>query len=311
MTKFQRKDGEKATLLSQCGMSLFGCTGETMVTQGIYIQKAWSSEPLHCFCKRGVWVPSAPSQEHLIHCLDSCGVSLPFSISRIATLQRFGLCGINPTRTVHASDTQFFLLAKFPCKQFTVYGIVTIKRVDLNHPVTIVGISTEKNFILQCVGWIKREADTYHQVKEQKRTGKPIEVPKQDDQVEETGEQWVSSPTNLPVREDTRLPSSSEIPQPNLDTDSDVSYPSECSESSPAECQYEPIHQPFQVNQVSSELGVFSSDFIEPQTLISDPVTIQQPYSAQVMYSIPTLPPPTLTTELENLSPTGTFFFQN
>lgn len=311
MTKFQRKDGEKATLLSQCGMSLFGCTGETMVTQGIYIQKSWSSEPLRCFCKRGVWVPTAPSQEHFMHCLDSCGVTLPFSVPRISSLRRFGLCGINPTRTVHASDTQFFLLAKFPCKQFTVYGIVTIKRVDLNHPVTIVGITMEKNFILQCVGWIKSEADTYHQVKEQKRSGRTLEVPEQANQPEETVEQWVSSPESLPVYENPQVPPVSEIPQPYFDTDSDASYPSECSETSPAEPQFEVIQPCQQVNQINSGMCIFPPEFLEPQVILTDPATIQQPYPTHVMYNIPPLPPPPVVAEMEYLNPTNADGFPN
>lgn len=264
-----------------------------MVTQGIYIQKAWSSEPLRCFCKRGVWVPTAPSQDHFMHCLESCGVTLPFSVPRISLLRRFGLCGINPTRTVHASDTQFFLLAKFPCKQFTVYGIVTIKRVDLNHPVTIVGISTEKNYILQCVGWIKNEADCYHQVKEQRKKEKTLEVPVQASQAEETVEQWVSSPESVPVY--PRVSSVTEIPQPHFDTDSDTSYPQEFSEASPTECQCEHIPTYGQLNQRSSGLCVCSPECIEPQAITSDPATItQQLYPYHMMYNIP---PPLIATD--------------
>ena len=157
---FRRKDGKKAMLLSKCGESLFGCSGETLVTQGIYAPKLPSSS-LHCFCKRAVWVPHSVSHEHLVHNLESFCATLPFSVQKIASLHRFGLCGINPTRAGHAIDQQFLLLAKVPHKHFAVYGIVEIGQTSPTSVVYIENISTNKDDVLNCVEWIKSELSLF------------------------------------------------------------------------------------------------------------------------------------------------------
>ena len=156
MATFRRKDGEKATLLSKCGKSLFGCSGETFVTQGIYAPKSESGS-FQYFCKRAVWVPVSLSYEHFIHNLESFGATLPFSVQKVASFHRFGLCGINPTRAGHAIDQQFLLLAKVPHKHFVVYGIVEIRQTSPTSIVYIESITTSKDDILDCVNWMKSE----------------------------------------------------------------------------------------------------------------------------------------------------------
>ena len=154
MPMFIRKDGEKTTLLSKCGEFLFGCSGEMLVTQGIYIPKSFTPSPYHFICKRGVWVPDSLSHECLVHNLESFGASLPFSVQKVASFCRFGLCGVNPTRTVHANDKHFFLLAKVPHKQFAVYGIVDIGQACPSSPIFIERISTNRDVILKSVEWV-------------------------------------------------------------------------------------------------------------------------------------------------------------
>lgn len=284
MTKFQRKDGEKATLLSQCGMSLFGCTGETKVTQGIYLPKAWSPEPHHCFCKRGVWVPTAPSKECLIQYLQSCDPSLPFSIDRISNIRGFGLCGLSATRTVHATDTQFFLLAKYPWKKFTVYGIVNIERAEINNPVTITTISTDMELILQCVGWIRKEAENYHQVKEKKRRGKHVEVPMQVSHDDETVEQCVPTPENAQFDERLFNLSGQEVSQQNVDSESEASVnQSEYSEPSPADYSFQQVYQDNSVYQFNTRFG--------PSLLSFEPLTATVPEPALIQQQMPTPSP--------------------
>ena len=166
---FRRKNGEKAILLNKCGETLFGCPGELLVTQGIYVPKSLSSSPFHFICKRTVWAPVSISYECLVKHLTTFSVTLPFSVQRVASLHRFGLCGINPTRTVHAIDKQFLLLAKVPQKYFAIYGIVEISESGPRGLAFIESISINRDEILNCVNWMQREFTLYHLEKESKK----------------------------------------------------------------------------------------------------------------------------------------------
>ena len=133
-----------------------------MVTQGIYIPKSLAPSPHHFICKRGVWVPDSLSHECLVHHLESSGASLPFSVQKVVSFRRFGLCGVYPTRTVHANDKHFFLLAKVPYKQFAVYGIVDIGQACPSSPIFIERISTNRDVILKSVEWVLNECALHH-----------------------------------------------------------------------------------------------------------------------------------------------------
>ena len=163
---FRKKNGEKASLLSKCGDSLFGCSGELLPTQGIYVPKSLSTSSSCLICKRTVWVPHSLSHECLAKHLESFGATLPFSVQRVASLHRFGLCGITPTRTIHAIDKQFLLLARVPHKYFEVYGIVEIRQPSPQSLLFVENISTTKDDIMKCVEWIHHEFAFYQDLRE-------------------------------------------------------------------------------------------------------------------------------------------------
>ena len=167
----EREYCEKTTLLNKCGEALFGCSGELLVTQGIYVPKSLTSSSSHCLCKRTVWVPDSLSLECLAKYLGSFGATLPFSVHRVASLHRFGLCGVNPTRTAYAKDKHFFLLAKVPHNQFAVYGIVEIRQIHPKRTIIIINISTTKEDVLSSVEWIKSDTTLYHLSKNPKNKG--------------------------------------------------------------------------------------------------------------------------------------------
>ena len=167
----RKKNGEKATLLSKCGDSLFGCSGELLPTQGIYVPKSLSTSSSCFICKRTVWVPHSISHECLAKHLESFGATLPFSIQRVASLHRFGLCGISPTRSLRAIDRQFLLLAKVPHKYFAVYGIVEIRQPSFQGVIFIENISTTKDDIMKCVEWIHNELAFYQDSRETSSQG--------------------------------------------------------------------------------------------------------------------------------------------
>ena len=158
----EREYCEKTTLLNKCGETLFGCSGELLITQGIYVPKSLTSSSSQCLCKRTVWVPDSLSLECLAKYLGTFGATLPFSVHRVASLHRFGLCGVNPTRTAYAKDKHFFLLAKVPHNQFAVYGIVEIRQIHPKRTIIIINISTTKEDVLCCVEWIKSDTTLYH-----------------------------------------------------------------------------------------------------------------------------------------------------
>ena len=164
---FIRKGGEKSSQLSKCGELLFGCTGKLLTTQGIYVPNCFSSTLKPFICKRTVWAPDSLSHECLAQHLETFGATLPFSVQKVASLHRFGICGINPTRTVHAEDKSFLLLARIPHKQFAVYGIVEMGHTQLNNLMYIESITTNIDDILVCVDWIKNEIG-HHKIKQSK-----------------------------------------------------------------------------------------------------------------------------------------------
>jgi hypothetical protein len=173
MPMFRRRKGEKSTLLSKCGELLFGCTGELLPTQGIYVPKSLSSTLKLFICKRTVWVPDSLLHECLVHNLESFDATLPFSVQKVVSLHRFGLCGVSPTRTIHAEDKAFLLLAKIPHKQFAVYGIIEMGSAYLSNPTSIVSITTNKDDILHCVNMIKSEIVLHQQMKQFKNKTSP------------------------------------------------------------------------------------------------------------------------------------------
>ena len=168
MPLFWRKKGEKTTLLEKCGELLFGCSGELLVTQGIYVPKSLTSSSSHFICKRTVWVPDSLSHECLIQHLESFSATLPFSVQKVASLHRFGLCGINPTRTIHAIDKHFLLLIRFPHNHFSVYGIVGIGQDCPGGVIFIDSISTDSDVVLNSVEWMKKENAQHHLSKQSK-----------------------------------------------------------------------------------------------------------------------------------------------
>ena len=184
----------KATLLHKCGEMLFGCSGKMLVTQGIYVPKLVSSQPFYLLCKRTVWVPDSLSYECLFEHLISFGALLPFSVKKIASLHRFGLCGINPTRKMYAIDRCFLLLARYPCKRFAVYGVVEIGITDPNSTMFVESIITSKVEVLSHVESIQSEINLYQQSKELKSQRKNADELRddangQEGQLIETGSQ--------------------------------------------------------------------------------------------------------------------------
>lgn len=218
MVEYRRKVGEKATLLGQCGESLFGCSGETLVTQGIYMTTQIPAKPFSFICKRTVWVPGSLDFEQLASHLEVYGATLPFSIPKVASLRRFGLCGLNPTRTIRARDTQFLLLAKVPTKRFTVYGVVVIKKFGPKSQIIIDSITTNHDDVLCCVEWVKNESTLYQLSRELKshdtsNTSQAKESSQQDDTVVKT-EKGIDSIPQILVQYGM---------QSNVDTESDLS----------------------------------------------------------------------------------------
>lgn len=218
MVEHRRKAGEKTTLLGQCGELLFGCSGETLVTQGIYTSKSMPSKPFSFICKRTVWVPDSQSIEHLTSYLEAYGARLPFSISKIASLHRFGLCGLNPTRTVHARDTQFLLLAKYPTKRFAVYGVVVVKKFSPKTQMILDSIITNKDVIQSCMEWVKNEPTLYQLSRELRNQETSESVSKES---VEQGDQPLEPEVGRD--RDPQIPEHNRV-QCNVDTESDSSF---------------------------------------------------------------------------------------
>lgn len=239
MPRYRRKIGEKATLVSKCGESLFGCCGEMLVTQGIYVPKSLSSRPSHCICKRTVWVPDSISYECFFHYLDYFGASFPFPIQRGASHYCFGLCGINPTRTMHAEGNWFFIVVKYLHRRFAVYGIVQTKLSSLKSVAFIENISTNKNDVLNCVDWIQREIACYKLSKVIKSNGADQIVLK--DATSDQKDQMYESESQIVIQEAQQ----DQVQHKCDETESEVSF--EAPESfcpAPCEC-LQPLNTSF------------------------------------------------------------------
>jgi len=160
----RKKDGEKALLLHACGELLFGCPGETRVTQGIYI--FLKSKKLECFCKRAVWIPSNSSLCNLRRVFDEFGAPMPPTINDDTVV---GLCGKNPTRTARATDSTFILLTQTMKKKFIPAAIVSVDHSQIDEfsrpIITLRTVASDLEAINECIQWIKNEAKEYEREK--------------------------------------------------------------------------------------------------------------------------------------------------
>jgi len=167
-TMSRKKDGEKAALLQGCGELLFGCPGDIRVTQGIYVAK--KSKKMECFCKRAVWVPNKLCSEHLRQVFSEHGADITTCLTASSVI---GICGRNPTRTAHATDSTFMVLAQFSKKKFIVVALVSIinNQVDTlqQTSITIREITTDPFRISETVSWIKNESAFHVKTKAKKR----------------------------------------------------------------------------------------------------------------------------------------------
>jgi len=162
----RKKDGEKSLLLHACGECLFGCAGETKVTQGVYV---YCNKKFDCFCKRAVWFPCDFSASKLKEKFDAFGASLPPGLNDSSVV---GLCGKNPTRTARAIDSTFMVLIPTMKKKLSCFAIVSIDidqyDCDDKPVVTINKISTDTFDINDTIEWIRRESKE-HMDKAKKR----------------------------------------------------------------------------------------------------------------------------------------------
>lgn len=90
--------------------------------QGIYVPKSLSPTANY-ICKRSVWVPLSLSHECLAQHLESFGATLPFSIQKVMSLHRIGLCGVNPTRTVMQLINVSSFLQRFQINTLLCMGL--------------------------------------------------------------------------------------------------------------------------------------------------------------------------------------------
>jgi len=162
-----KKDGEKALLLHACGELLFGCTGETKVTQGIYLP---NKKKFECFCKRAVWVPKDLSLDTLRLRFGQFGVALPSSISDDCVV---GLCGKNPTRTAHATDCAFMLLSQSSRSKFVPVAVISVDHNQIDEYtkpiVSLRMISAGEAAVNECIDWIRKESRDHDKEKCKKR----------------------------------------------------------------------------------------------------------------------------------------------
>jgi len=186
MLRQRKKDGEKALLLHACGENLFGCLGDTRVTQGIYVQQ--KNDSFDCFCKRAVWVPSTNSLECLVDRFKSFDVPFPKAILA-DPMPVVGLCGKNPTRTAHATDCSFMLVYMSPLKRKFVVGAVATfdhsQLDDFSKPLVYLHtLSSDPKDISECIEWILKESREHdkEKMKKKPRQKKATHVPVVDDE---------------------------------------------------------------------------------------------------------------------------------
>ena len=159
-----KKDGEKYNLLITCGQLVFGCSGKKQFTQGIYTARPGDDEFTQCFCKRGVWVPNIVSIRKLRTLFKSFQAIFPTVIVNTVGRGNLGLCGKSPTRTLHANDTEFMLLARPPGQFYRVVALVTLKPCEGGNgenPFVLHDIVSDSSSIAQCIDWVKNEAMTH------------------------------------------------------------------------------------------------------------------------------------------------------
>jgi len=152
----RKKDGEKAELLKSCGQALFGCEGDILVTQGIYCCPPFGKKA-ECFCKRAVWVPrhfslNALKETFLYYCAE-----FPLTVTEDTPV---GVCGQSPTRTAHADDKVFLILAQFVKKKFSVIGTVSIAQDDADSPPYITEIKSGSS-LFDAVTWVREESSLH------------------------------------------------------------------------------------------------------------------------------------------------------
>jgi len=169
MNPSRKKSGEKAVLLQACGEELFRCEGENKVTQGIYVVR--KGRKLECFCKRAVWVPIDPkSIETLKMRFDEFGAAWPSFLDDVAMV---GVCGRNATRTAHATDSTFLILALHPKMKFVAVGIVRVDYGtligDTKPDISITGITSDPSQLEDCIEWIRKESTAHENNKSVKR----------------------------------------------------------------------------------------------------------------------------------------------
>ena len=159
-----KKDGEKYNLLSTCGQLVFGCSGKKQFTQGIYTARPGDGDFTQCFCKRGVWVPNIVSLRKLRALFKSFQATFPTVIVNTVGKGNLGLCGKSPTRTLHANDTEFMLLARPTGKFYRVVALVTLKPCEGGNgedSFVLHDIVSDSSSIAQCIEWVKNEATTH------------------------------------------------------------------------------------------------------------------------------------------------------
>ena len=164
----RKKDGEKAFLLQACGEELFGAEGENKVTQGIYIVK--KGRKLECFCKRAVWVPPQSALQTLKQRFAEFNAPFPPMLENTPVV---GLCGRNATRTAHATDSCFLILALHSRMKFVAVGTVSIAFTPFvagQKPIVhVTSISSDAEELDACIEWIRKEAAAYEKAKSHKR----------------------------------------------------------------------------------------------------------------------------------------------
>jgi len=165
MNPSRKKNGEKAVLLQACGEELFRCEGENKVTQGIYVIR--KGRKLECFCKRAVWVPIDPaSLETLKSRFKSFNAPWP---SMLDESPMVGLCGRNATRTAHATDSTFLVLALHQKMKFVAVGIVRVEYGpfigDVKPDIHVTGISSDATELDDCIEWIRKESSIHESTK--------------------------------------------------------------------------------------------------------------------------------------------------
>lgn len=176
-----KRDGEKYNLLNTCGQLVFGCSGKKQFTQGIYTARSCDDDFTQCFCKRGVWVPNMVSVRKLRILFKSFQAIFPTVIVNTVGKGNLGLCGKSPTRTLHANDTEFMLLARPPGKSYRVVALVTLKPCEGGEgedSFVLHDIVSDSSSIAQCIEWVIYEAMSHEKREYKSHTTKaPQHIP--------------------------------------------------------------------------------------------------------------------------------------